>query len=140
VPRDYTPSYRSCIDLTAHSALHRVLAPAAAALLLPLLLAVMLRFVYGSSNPELVAGGLSAFVIVSAITGLGAALATDGVRSTLGAARRLNRPRSSSSGFAAATSGDAVGHVVGNAAGPAAHLFAKAAAVAALAVSPFLIS
>jgi Na+/H+-translocating membrane pyrophosphatase len=81
---------------------------------------------------------LAAFVAIAAVTGLAAALAVDGARAALAAARRLPRPRGSGGGFSAALTGDAVGDVIGNSAGPAAHLLVKAVAVVALAAVPFL--
>jgi K(+)-stimulated pyrophosphate-energized sodium pump len=138
VPRDYTPSYRSCIDLTARAALGRVVPAVAVALLLPAALGGSLSLLYHGSAPGLAAQALAAFVVVATLTGLAAALVGDGARAALGAARRANRPRTTSSGFAASVSGDAVADVLGNAAGPAAHLFVKAVALTALAIVPFL--
>lgn len=138
VPRDYTPSYRSCIDLTARAALGRVIPTVAVALLVPAALAGSLSLIYHGRVPGLALQALAAFVVVAALTGLGAALAVDGARAALNAARRANRPRTTSSGFAASVSGDAIADVLGNAAGPAAHLFVKAAALTALAIVPFL--
>ncbi len=137
VPRDYTPSYRSCIDLTARAALGRVIPVVATVLLLPAVLAGLLSLIYHARTPGLAAQALAAFVVVAALTGLSAALAVEGARAVLGAARRAST-RTVSSGFAASVSGDAVADVLGNAAGPAAHLFVKAAALTALAIVPFL--
>jgi len=137
VPHDYTPSYRSCIDLTSRAALGRVIPAVASVLLLPAALAGLLSLLYHSHAPGLASQALGAFVVVAALTGLGAALAVDGARAVLGAARRAN-PRTTSSGFAASVSGDAVADVLGNAAGPAAHMLVKAVALTALAIIPFL--
>jgi Na+/H+-translocating membrane pyrophosphatase len=137
IPRDYIPHYRSCIDLVSRIALHRVLVPVAIALLFPALLGVALRLMYRSFDPGLWAEGLMSFVLVASVTGLGAALAVDAARTTLGAARRASRPRSNA-GFNASVTGDAVADLIGNSAGPAAHLVVKAAAVSSLMVSSFL--
>lgn len=138
VPRDYTPSYRSCIDLTARAATRGLLAPIAAVVLVPPVLALCLDLAYRTGSPGVAFESLVSFAVATALTGFAAALVADGVRGSLGAARRAARPRGSVSGFAAAVSGDAIADLLGNAAGPAAHLLVKLAAVACLAVAPFL--
>jgi len=105
---------------------------------LPLVLGVGLRLLYRASHPGLSAQAVAAFVLVSAAAGLGTALAADGARVTLAAARRSIRPRRTGTAFLAALSGDALGGVLGNACGPAAHLLVKGAAIAALVVAPLL--
>jgi K(+)-stimulated pyrophosphate-energized sodium pump len=140
VPADYTPSYRACIDVTARAALERLLMPVIVTLLLPVLLGFALHVTYRNTEPGLVTQGLTAFVIVASVTGFGAALAVDGAHATFGAARRASRPRGVGSGFAASVGADAVGDVLGNSSGPAAHLLFKGAAVTALLVAPFFTS
>ena len=137
IPPDYIPHYRSCIDLVSRIALHRVLVPVAIALLLPALLGIALRLMYRSFDPGLWAEGLMSFVVVASVTGLGAALAVDAARTTLGAARRASRPRNNAR-FNASVTGDAVADLIGNSAGPAAHLVVKAAAVSSLIAASFL--
>lgn len=138
VPRDYTPSYRNLVELTAKSALERIVVPVCAVLLLPALLAIILQVLYRSAAPGLPAQALTSFVVVAALTALGAALAVDGARATLGAARRATRPRGSTSGFGASVSGDAIADLLGNAAGPAVQLLVRAAALTSLTLLPFL--
>jgi K(+)-stimulated pyrophosphate-energized sodium pump len=135
----FTPSYRACTELAEKSALERLLAPAVLALLLPLVLGVGLRLLYRASHPGLSAQALAAFVFVSVVTGLGTALAADGARVTLAAARRSVRPGGTGPTSLAALSGDALAGVLGNACGPAAHLLVKGAAITALVVAPLLI-
>jgi K(+)-stimulated pyrophosphate-energized sodium pump len=139
LPVEFTPSYRSCIELAEKSALDRLLLSAGLALLLPALLGTVLRLMYRSSDPGLVTQGLTAFVVVASVTGLAAALAADGARVTLGAARRASRSGGVGPGFAAALSGNAVADVLGNVSGPAAHLLMKGAAITALVAAPFLV-
>lgn len=138
VPKEYTPSYRSCIDLTARTALQGLLAPVTAVILFPVALALALRLAFHGDSASIASGALTSFVAVASVTGFAAALVADGVRATLGAARRAARPRGSVSGFAASVSGDAMADVLGNAAGPAAHLLVKVTAIACLAITPFL--
>jgi Na+/H+-translocating membrane pyrophosphatase len=138
VPKDFTPSYRACIEIVARSALERLLPTVAVALLLPVALAVGVRLAFSSGSAVLVRESLSAFVAIGAVTGLAAALAVDATRSTLVAARRMARPRGTSGGFSAALTGDAVADLMGNSAGPAAHLLVKAVAASALALAPFI--
>ncbi len=138
VPKDYTPSYRSCIDITTRSALQGLTAPIATVILFPAALAFGLRLAFHTDNSGLAADSLTSFVAVASVTGLMAALVFDGARATLGAARRAARPRGSVSGFAASVSGDAIADLLGNAAGPAANLLVKLTAIACLAIAPFL--
>jgi K(+)-stimulated pyrophosphate-energized sodium pump len=138
VPSDYTPSYKSCEELTARSALRGVL-PAATYLLVPLLLGTALRFMYRTSSPWLTADGLAAFVVAASVTGLGAALVVAGARALLGSVRRATRPRGATPGFVASVTGDAVADILGHVAGPAAHSMGKAGAALLLALSPFLL-
>ena len=106
-------------------------------MLFPALLGTALRLMYRSFDPGLWAEGLMSFVLVASVTGLGAALAVNAARTTLGAARRASRPRSDA-GFNASVTGDAVADLIGNSAGPAAHLVVKAAAISSLIVVSFL--
>jgi Na+/H+-translocating membrane pyrophosphatase len=138
IPTDYTPSYRSCVELTAQGALHRLLLPVTAGLLGPAALAVVLSVVYRTRDAALPTEALAAFVIVASVAGLATTLAIDATRATLTAARRASRPSSASGGFGASVAGDAVADVMGDAAGPAAQLLVKTIAVVALAVAPFL--
>ena len=136
VPEDYTPSYRTIIDLASRLSVEGLVPAVALGLAGPLLLGFGLRVLYMS--PALAAEGLTAFVVIAAVTGLGAALVADGASAVLGATHRESRPRGSSSGFEAALTGDQVGRFIGDMAAPAAHLFVKALAAAALVIAPLL--
>ena len=137
VPRDYTPSYRACIDITSRSALERLLPPVSAAILLPGMLALALRIVSRGADPALPIQALASYVVFAALTGLVVALALDAARAALGAARRAGGSSGISAG--AAQQGGAVADVIGTAGAPAAHLVVKASAVAALTLSPFFV-
>jgi len=139
IPPEYAPSYKSCEELTARHALAGALPEVGAFLVVPLLLGVALRLMYRSGSPWLLTDGLTSFVVVAAVTGLGAALVVDGARAALGSARRATRPRGSAPGYAASVSGDVVADMLGNVAGPAAHLMGKAGAALLLALAPFLL-
>lgn len=138
IPREFTPSYRACIDLTEKVALQRVSGWVLLSLLLPVGLGAGLGVLYRSTAPGLAAEALAAFAAVAAVTGLGAALAAQGTCATLTAARRQGASRESSTSFRASVGADALADLLGNAAAPAAHLIIKATAVAALAAVPFL--
>lgn len=138
IPPDYTPSYRNCVELTARAALHRMMAPVAAGLAAPLALGVALHLIFRHHYATLPAQALAAFVVVAALTGMAAALALHATKSTLSAARRFVRRSGPARDFDAAIASDAVADVLGNAAGPAAHLLTKAIAVVALVVAPFI--
>lgn len=136
VPAGYTPSYRAIIDLAGRSSVEGVLFPAFIGLLTPAMLGFGLRVLYTGTG--LAREGLAAFVVIASATGLGAALATDGSRTVLGAAYRASRPRGVSAGLEASLAGHALGSFLGDVAAPATHLFVKATAAAALLVAPFL--
>jgi len=139
VPPDYTPSYKSCVELTTSVALRRALWPIAAGIAAPVLLGIGLRLLFRSVAPELVAQGLSWFVVVSSLTGLTTALAVDAARTILGSVRRANRGRESANAFSTAITADALSDIFGNAAAPALQLLVKATAAAALIITPFLL-
>ena len=139
VPADYTPSYKSCVELTSTVALRRALLPIASGLAVPVALGVGLRLLFRSLAPELVAQGLTWFVIVAALTGLTVALFLDAARATLGSVRRANRVRDGASAYSTSITADALSDIFGNAAAPALQLLAKATAAAALIITPFLL-
>jgi Na+/H+-translocating membrane pyrophosphatase len=138
VPSDYTPSYKTCIDLAASASLKKLLAPALQSLLAPFALGFALKVLYRSTEPRLAISSLMWFVAASSITALGATLSVDATRTALGLVRRANRSREAAGGFGASISADALGDVFGNSAGPAAQLLVKATAGAALVLAPFL--
>lgn len=138
IPADYTPSYRACVELTARAALHPLAVPVAVALAVPLALGLVLRTLFRTSDRLVPTDALVAFVVVGALGALGMSLTAGGAKNLLAAARRATRRNTPSGGFDAAVSGDAVADLMGNAAGPAAQLLIKAAAVVALVVAPFL--
>jgi K(+)-stimulated pyrophosphate-energized sodium pump len=139
VPLDYTPSYKSCVDLTTSAALRRVLPPIAAGLAAPILLGLGLRLLFRGPAPELVSQGLSWFVVVASLTGLTTALAVDAARAALGSVRRANRGRENAHAFSTSITADALSDIFGNAAAPALQLLVKATAAAALIITPFLL-
>ncbi|MBI3204636.1 MAG: sodium/proton-translocating pyrophosphatase [Myxococcales bacterium] len=138
IPADYTPSYRSFVELTARAALHRLLPPIALGLAAPLALGVGLRLLFRAGDVTLPGQALAAFVIAAALTGMATALSGHSAKSVLSAARRGARSSGSARELDAALGGDAVADVLGNAAAPAAQLLTKSIAVVALVVAPFL--
>lgn len=139
VPRDYTPSYKSCVELTTSVALRRTLLPIATALAVPVLLGVTLHVLSPHLALELATRGLGWFVVVATITGLTLNLAADSARATLGRFRRANRGRDSGSAFHTAITADAWSDIFGNAAAPALQMLVKATAAAALIIAPRLL-
>ncbi len=139
IPVDYTPSYKSCVELTTTVSLRGALIPIAVGLSAPVVLGVGLRLLYHGFAPELVTRGLTWFVVVASIMGLAAALFLDAARATLGSVRRANRVRDGASAFSTSITADALSDIFGNAAAPALQLLVKATAAAALIVTPFLL-
>jgi K(+)-stimulated pyrophosphate-energized sodium pump len=139
IPADYTPSYKSCVELTTTVSLRRALTPIALGLAAPVSLGIVLRLLFKTLAPALVTQGLTWFVVVAALTGLTAALSLEAARATLGGVRRANRVRDNATAFSTSITADALSDIFGNAAAPAAQLLVKAAAAAALIATPFLL-
>jgi len=139
VPLDYTPSYKSCVELTTAVSLRHALTPIAAGLAVPVFLGVGLRLSFRVIAPDLVAAGLTWFVTGAALTGLSAAVAFDAARAVLNLVRRGQRGRENPTSFAHSITADALSDIFGNAAAPALQLLVKATAAAALIITPFLI-
>lgn len=138
IPQDFTPSYRACVELCARAGLSRLGWPVVVGLAPPLVLGLVLLAIYRKIDGKLPVEALVGFVAIAALGGLAAALAVDGMRATLSAARRATRRGTPGGGLGAALGVDAVADVLGNAAGPAAQLMVKTVAVVALALAPFL--
>ena len=139
VPSDYTPSYKSCVELTSSVSLRRAMLPIAAGLAAPVLLGIGLRMLFRVAAPELVTQGLTWFVVVATLTGLALPLALDAGRATIGCVRRAQRGKDSGSALSSAITADAVSDILGNAAAPALQLLVRATAAAALIITPFLL-
>jgi K(+)-stimulated pyrophosphate-energized sodium pump len=139
IPADYTPSYKTCVELTSLVSLRRALLPIAFGLAAPVLLGVGLRLLFRTLAPELLAKGLSWFVLVASLTGLGMALTVDAARAILGSVRRAQRGQEMRGALASSITADALSDIFGNAAAPALQLLVKATAAAALLITPFLL-
>jgi Na+/H+-translocating membrane pyrophosphatase len=153
------PSYRGSVQRAASAAKDTLLPLAAAALLAPMVLGVLMRLVYGAGGGRYAAHGLMALASIAVLTGGSAALAAQGALTALGVARRRpdSGPGSASeptqappevapagavfnvasfgvASFSAEVAREFVGHSVG----PAALLGLKATVVSALAIAPLL--
>jgi K(+)-stimulated pyrophosphate-energized sodium pump len=139
VPADYTPCYKTCVELTTAISLQRAVAPILVGLGVPLALGLALRALYKNLAPALVTLGLTWFVLIAALTGLTAALCLDAARATLGSVRRANRVREGAlNAFSTSITADALSDIFGNAATPALSLLVKATAATALVIAPLL--
>jgi len=134
IPSDYIPSYRACIEIVARGALTRPIGPVLTAVLFPLVLGPLL-VASNASTPVTVRAALASFVLVGAVTGLCVAFAAETLRGCLAYLRRQVR---SKPGTDTALHARGLAELCGATAGPAAQLAFKTAAVAALAVAPFL--
>ena len=139
VPADFTPSYRTCVELGTAAALRRGLVPIAYGIAAPLLVGIGLRLLFRKLAPELVAQGLSFFVLAGSLTGLSTALAVNAACLALSSVRRANRGKEGASAAARSLNAAALSDVFGNAAAPALELLVKATAAVALLITPFLI-
>ena len=134
IPSDYIPSYRACIEIVARGALTRPIGPVLMAVLFPIMLGPLL-VASTASTPVTVRVALASFVLVGAVTGLCVAFAAETLRGCLTYLRRQVR---SKPGTDTALHARGLAELCGATAGPAAQLAFKTAAVAALAVAPFL--
>jgi K(+)-stimulated pyrophosphate-energized sodium pump len=136
VPEDFSPSYKACVDLAAESSRARRLPQVLAALSLPVLLVLAVRWI-AQAPSALVVDALVAFVAGTGFAGFAAALTLDAAQTAV-AARRLKR--GADGGVAPlAIASETLTSVLGHAAAPAAHALVLATAGTALAIAPFLI-
>jgi hypothetical protein len=157
-PAARLPSYRGSVQRAASAATDTILPLAAAALLAPMVIGVLMHLVYGPAGARYTAHGLMALAAIAVLTGGSAALAAQGALTALGFARRqleagagtreAGDPQSqvapAGSVLGAANSGlasfsaEAAREFVGHSVGPAALLGLKATVVSALAIAPLL--
>lgn len=117
VPRDFTPSYRACVDLTLRAASERAFLAAWPALLAPPLVGAL---GWLAGDARLARPALLALAVSATATGALLALSADATATLLGAARRTHGQRGTSVGFASAVDADAFGDACGHSAAPAA--------------------
>jgi Na+/H+-translocating membrane pyrophosphatase len=130
------PSYRGSVQCAASAATDTLLPLAAATLLTPMAVGLLLRLVYGPAGGAFAAHGLMALASISVLTGGSAALAAQGALMALGLTRRQADSGTGRSPNGADSAREFVGHSVG----PAALLGLKAIVVSALAIAPLLFS
>ncbi|MEO8179153.1 MAG: sodium/proton-translocating pyrophosphatase [Deltaproteobacteria bacterium] len=130
------PSYRTSVQRAASAATEALLPLAAAALLAPIVIGLLLRLVYGPTGATIAAHGLMALASISVLTGGSAALAAQGALMALGLIPRPHEGNASGRSSSADSAREFVGHSVG----PAALLGLKATVVSALAIAPLLFS
>jgi hypothetical protein len=132
------PSYRASEELASRAGRTGAWLPALVGLGVPVVLGSGLWLVYRGAGSRFAAEVLATFVVCTAVTALGAALAVDGARAVLAGARRASRPEGDPASFAASVTGDALSELIGSAAGTTAcSLALLAASVALMLVSLF---
>ncbi len=134
--RDFTPIYKTCIELAGRVALERSSRALLHGLALPLIFALTLTLAFRQQAGVAIAALLT-FTIAGAATALALALAGDRAHDTLAQVKRSVAGRTSPS-RTGALGASAVADVLARVGGPAAHLFMLAAAAAVLAVAPYL--
>jgi K(+)-stimulated pyrophosphate-energized sodium pump len=137
IPSDFSPSYKTCVDLCARLAFAHLGPKAVGALALPAALALGLRLVYGGAEHARAIEGLMSCVLFSALAGFTAALAFDIARATLSSVCRAARSQAATDPLPA-IAGDGVADLFGHAAGPAAQALLMGTAALCLAVAPFM--
>ena len=128
------PSYRTSEELASRAGRAGAWLPALVGLGVPVVLGSGLWLVYRGAGSRFAAEVLATFVVGTAVTALGAALAVDGARAVLAGARRASRPEGDPASFAASVTGDALSELLGSAAGTTACSLALLAASVALMV------
>jgi Na+/H+-translocating membrane pyrophosphatase len=136
IPSDFSPSYKSCVDIATRFGLSGLALGALGALAVPALLALGLRLVFGSAPSSRAIEGLMSCVLFVALIGLSLALALDLTRGMLSAAERARGYVPNDASYSNSTDGAA--NVFGHAAAPAAHALLVGTAALALAVAPFM--
>ncbi len=136
IPEDFSPSYKACVDLAAESSRARRLPQVLAALSLPVLLVLSVRWL-AQAPSALVVDALVAFVAGTGFAGFAAALTLEAAQTAV-AARRLKRGADGAVAPLAAAS-ESLTSMLGHAAAPAAQALVLATAGTALALAPFLI-
>lgn len=139
LPDDYTPSYRSVIEILGKVAGKGGVGVSVFSAFVPAAVGVTLGLLYGKTDPGIVGRGLTSYALAACIVGLAASLAFDAARATLSAARRATTLQSSVASLRTAVSADAFADAFGKSAGPAAHLVVRLSAAVCLAVAPLVI-
>lgn len=136
-PRDFAPSYKLCVDLSARSSLRGVWLYGFGVLALPALVALALQLTF-QDRPEPVAlSAVTSFVLFAALTGFAAASALDAARATLAFVRRSARTQLAFEHKPFAANAGMAG-LLGSSAGPAAQTLIVATASVGLSLAPFL--
>jgi hypothetical protein len=129
------PSYRGSVLRAGRIATAALLPLAAAALLAPMVMGMVLRLVYGPEGSKLAGQGLMAVASISVLTGGCAALAARGALMALGLTRLAVDTTQPQPARSVAESARAL---IGHSVGPAASLGLKATVVSALVIVPLL--
>jgi hypothetical protein len=136
LPEDFSPSYKTCVDLATRHSGSRVLLQVLAALSLPIALVVGARLLTRAEPVALGVDALVSFVAAASFTGFAAALTLDAAHAAV-AGRRLKRDADGGA-VPIAAAGEALTTVLGHAASPAAQALLVATACVALVIAPFL--
>jgi K(+)-stimulated pyrophosphate-energized sodium pump len=135
LPDDFSPSYKSCVDLAARLSQGQVL-HVLSALALPIVLVVGVRLFTRTQPIALVIDALVGFVAAASFTGFAAALTLDAAHAAV--ANRRSKRGADGSRIPIAAAGEALTTVLGHAASPAAQALVLATACIALSIAPFL--
>ena len=138
VPADFTPSYRSCVELTSNAAVSRVFPSIAFVLAFPATLVLSLELLYTDSPPGAGLHALAVYATVAAAVSLAATLAADSAHQLLTTANRGPLHQSSSSLPQAAMNAQAISSLACNHVGEEASLLIKVTAIVILALAPFV--
>jgi len=138
IPPDFAPSYKACVDLSARSALERLVPHAFGALLLPVLLALTLSLTPHAPDRALALRSLTSFVLFAALAGFVAAFSIDAARATLTLWRRLSRTTFGTDSRALLHTASGTADLLGGSASPAAQALFVATAALGLALAAFV--
>ncbi len=153
-PDDFKPDYGSCVDIVTRSALKQMVAPGLLAVLMPISVGIVFKYLFATSSDRLIAAeAVAALLMVGTIVGIITALllnngggAWDNAKKYIEAGAHGGKYLTDASGkkmknpvHAAAVVGDTVGDPFKDTAGPSLHVLIKLLSTITLVLAPLFL-
>jgi H(+)-translocating pyrophosphatase len=153
-PDDFKPNYGSCVDIVTRSALKQMVAPGLLAVLMPVSVGVVFKYLFATQADRLIAAeAVAALLMVGTIVGIITALllnngggAWDNAKKYIEAGAHGGKYLTDASGkklknpvHAAAVVGDTVGDPFKDTAGPSLHVLIKLLSTITLVLAPLFL-
>ncbi|RPJ59958.1 MAG: sodium-translocating pyrophosphatase [Acidobacteria bacterium] len=153
-PDDFKPNYGSCVDIVTRSALKQMVAPGLLAVLMPITVGVVFKYLFATSEDRLIAAeAVAALLMVGTIVGIITALllnngggAWDNAKKYIEAGAHGGKYLTDASGkkmknpvHSAAVVGDTVGDPFKDTAGPSLHVLIKLLSTITLVLAPLFL-